>query len=75
MAVGTIGSIDIIVTSGVDVLPSDLAAASASASFNVTAVPEPSTLAFTIVAGLGAFGVLQGRHLRRRRNPLVTRSS
>ena len=75
IAAGTIGSIDIIVTSGVDALPGDLASASASASFGVTAVPEPSTLAFTVVAGLCAFGALQGRHLRRRRNPLVPRSS
>ena len=75
IAAGTIGSIDIIVTSGVDVLPGDLATASASASFGVTAVPEPSTLAFTVVAGLCAFGALQGRQLRRRRNPGASRPS
>ena len=75
IAAGTIGSIDLIVTSGVDVLPGDLASASASASFGVTAVPEPSTLAFTVVAGLCAFGVLQGRQLRRRRNPGASRPS
>lgn len=75
LAAGTIGSIDLIVTSGVDVLPGDLASASASASFGVTAVPEPSTLAFTLLAGLGAFVAMQGHHLRRRLSPGATRLS
>lgn len=74
IAAGTIGSIDLIVTSGVDVLPGDLASASASASFGVTAVPEPSTLAFTVLAGLCAFVAMQGHHLRRRQGASATQA-
>lgn len=68
IAAGTLGTIDIIVTSGTDALVGDHVLANASAGFDVTAVPEPSTLTFMVLAGLCAFVALQGHHLRRTRN-------
>lgn len=67
IAAGTIGSIDILVTSSTDALTGELASAAASTGFAVTAVPEPSTLTFMALAGLCAFAVLQGQQVRRRR--------